>query len=112
MAYQTDPAHAKTFTVSAGYKYTYLAIKTTAHRPTFLFFHGFPSTSFDWRRQVEGLSAQGYGIIAPDLLGFGGSDKPLDIDEYRQRKIAQHVKDILDHEAISKVIVVGHDWYG
>ena len=40
--------------------------------------HGFPDSSYMWRKQIPVLVEAGYRVIAPDLRGFGQSDKPVD----------------------------------
>ena len=47
-----------------------------------LFMHGWPDDHTLWRHQVDALSAAGYRTIAPDLRGFGASDKPADVASY------------------------------
>ena len=47
-----------------------------------LLLHGFPDSSSLWRHQVPALVAAGYRVIAPDLRGFGASDKPAAADAY------------------------------
>ncbi|KAH7014405.1 Alpha/Beta hydrolase protein [Microdochium trichocladiopsis] len=110
----------KEFTTSDGTRYTYDhsaaatvddgATNTT--KPTFLFFHGFPSSRHDWAAQVEALTAAGYGVIAPDLLGFGETDKPdpENLALYSWRRQSGHIGELLDAEAVDTVIGVGHDW--
>ncbi|CAI6336251.1 unnamed protein product [Periconia digitata] len=100
----------KNLTVSGGFTYSYVFQPASDQKPTFLFVHGFPSGSHDWRHQIRDLSNAGYGVIAPDLLGYGGTDKPSEVEEYSVWKIASHMANILEHEEISQVIGVGHDW--
>jgi pimeloyl-ACP methyl ester carboxylesterase len=50
--------------------------------PTVLFCHGFPDTSFTWRRQMEAVVAAGYRAIAPDMRGYGRSSAPADANLY------------------------------
>ncbi|KAE8357113.1 Alpha/Beta hydrolase protein [Aspergillus caelatus] len=78
-------------------------------KPTILFLHGFPSTSYDWRHQITYLSSLGYGVIAPDLLGYGGTSKPTDLAAYKTKSMAAEIITILDAEEIEKVHAVGHD---
>jgi pimeloyl-ACP methyl ester carboxylesterase len=47
-----------------------------------LLLHGFPDSSRVWRHQVPALVAAGMRVIAPDLRGFGESDKPEPVEEY------------------------------
>ncbi len=51
------------------------AERSAAEPPTLLLLHGFPTSCYDWRGVIERLS--GASAIAPDLLGFGLSDKPV-----------------------------------
>jgi pimeloyl-ACP methyl ester carboxylesterase len=82
-----------------------------ATKPTLLFLHGFPSSSYDWRHQVAYFQHRGHGIIVPDLLGYGGSDKPTDAALYAKTLLAKDVIDVLDAVHVDgRVIAIGHDW--
>ncbi|MDZ4054391.1 MAG: alpha/beta hydrolase, partial [Phenylobacterium sp.] len=48
--------------------------------PLVLLIHGFPELGISWRAQVEALSAAGYHVVAPDMRGYGGTDKPKGVD--------------------------------
>jgi pimeloyl-ACP methyl ester carboxylesterase len=75
-----------------------------------LFMHGWPDSHTLWRHQVAALSEAGYRTIAPDLRGFGASDKPLEVEAY---KLAHSVVDmiaVLDACDVEKANVVCHDW--
>jgi pimeloyl-ACP methyl ester carboxylesterase len=100
----------KKVTLPSGVTYGYVYNRPVSLKPTLLFLHGFPSAVYDWRHQISYFSNTGYGVMAPDLLGYGSSDKPLDIREYKGKKMASEIIEILDHENISKVHGVGHDW--
>ncbi|KAL1746465.1 Alpha/Beta hydrolase protein [Schizophyllum fasciatum] len=95
---------------SRGIKYSYLYVAPQAGKPTLFLLHGFPSTLRDWRYQIEYFTARGLGVIAPDMLGYGGTDKPTDPVEYIGAKLARDLVDILDQEKAERVIAVGHDW--
>ncbi|KAL1607995.1 hypothetical protein SLS60_002934 [Paraconiothyrium brasiliense] len=99
----------KTLKTSSGYKYGYVYKKAVGTKPTYLLLHGFPSSVFDWKYQIAELSAAGYGVLAPDLLGYGGTDKPAAIEEYVYSKMAKQVKEILDKEGLTKVIETSKD---
>lgn len=105
------PDHCKTFkTPSSSTSYSYLHIPASSSKPTILFLHGFPSSSHDWRHQISHFSSLGYGVLVPDLLGYGGTDKPMGPASYRGKKMATEVIDILDHEKLATVHAVGHDF--
>ena len=106
-----DNALYKQTTVRRGHVYRYYASPATPGMPTLLFLHGYPSTSYDWHRQVEYFQPLGYGILAPDCLGAGGTAKPLDDKEYRQTAMAEDIVDILKAEGVDKVVGISHDWY-
>jgi len=108
-----DPSSYKTHTTTRGLKYNYFISPAKDAQPTLLFLHGFPSTSRDWQHQVAFFSARRYGVIVPDLLGYGGTDKPLAVEKYGLRLMSTDIVEILDAEKYtedSKVIAVGHDW--
>ena len=80
---------------------------------TVLLLHGEPSWSFLYRRMIPVLVAAGLRVVAPDLVGFGRSDKPADRDDY---SYARHVKwmrqALFDEIGLADVTVVGQDWGG
>ena len=83
-----------------------------AHKPTILLLHGFPSSSFDWRHQFAYFALRGYGIVAPDILGFGGTDKPSDLRAYTLKSQAEELVELLDCVTRGgKAVAVGHDLY-
>lgn len=106
-----DQTLFKTTTTSRGLKYRYYFSPAQTSKPTLLLLHGFPSHSNDWRHQVSFFGAKGYGLIVPDLLGYGGSAKPTEVTNYKSSLICKDIIDILDDENIDQAIAIGHDWY-
>ncbi|KAF7342198.1 Epoxide hydrolase [Mycena venus] len=92
------------------YSYYFSPPASGSGKPVLLFLHGFPSPSFVWRKQVAFFEPLGYGIVVPDQLGYGGTDKPTDPKLYSGRGFAEDMIDILDTEGIGQVIAIGHDW--
>ncbi|THY80317.1 alpha/beta-hydrolase [Aureobasidium pullulans] len=78
-------------------------------KPYLLFLHGFPETSYSWVNQIECFTRRGYGIIAPDLLGTGGTDKPVELEAYSLKTMASEIAELLDCEGLDKVVAVSHD---
>ncbi|KZP04149.1 alpha/beta-hydrolase, partial [Athelia psychrophila] len=105
-----DAAFYKQAVTSRDLKYNYYFAPAQPSKPTLLFLHGFPSTSYDWRHQVAFFQPRGYGIIVPDMLGYGGTDKPDAVDAYTPSLMAKDIVDVLDVEKVDKVISVSHDW--
>src|SRR5579871_48318 len=50
--------------------------------PLVLLCHGFPESWFSWRHQIGALAAAGFHAVAPDMRGYGKSDRPEAIDQY------------------------------
>jgi pimeloyl-ACP methyl ester carboxylesterase len=78
--------------------------------PAVLLLHGWPDSHRLWRHQVPALAAAGFRTIAPDLRGFGASDRPADVAAYGLAQIIGDVLGVLDHLELDRVHVVGHDW--
>jgi soluble epoxide hydrolase / lipid-phosphate phosphatase len=106
-----DSSLYKDLVVSRGLKYHYYYSPPTDGKPCILFLHGFPSTSRDWRFQVPYFKELGYGLIVPDMPGYGGTSKPLDPSELLPSKVTKDLVEILDAESAEKVVAIGHDWY-
>jgi pimeloyl-ACP methyl ester carboxylesterase len=78
--------------------------------PAVLLLHGWPDSHRLWRHQVDALTAAGYRTVAPDLRGFGASDRPAEVEAYSLLNIAGDVIGVLDSLGIERAHVVGHDW--
>ena len=73
-----------------------------------LLIHGFPTSSYDWHR-VWGELGERFRLVAPDMLGFGFSDKPADHD-YRIAEQADLHEYLCDLLAIDRVHILAHDY--
>jgi soluble epoxide hydrolase/lipid-phosphate phosphatase len=106
------PIPNKTLTLPSSLKYAYIHHRPTSKtKPTLLFLHGFPSTSADWRYQITYFHSQGYGILVPDLLGYGGTSKPLSVTPYIGSSMSADIIAILDSEDITGPLIgIAHDW--
>jgi pimeloyl-ACP methyl ester carboxylesterase len=108
-----DESKFKDLKTTRGFNYHYFAQSPASNSslPTILFLHGYPNFSGDWHYQVAHFTKLGYGAIVPDLLGYGGTDKPTDPRSYGLKGMSNDVKEILDAEGVDKAVVIGHDWY-
>ena len=77
-----------------------------------LLLHGFPESAYSWRYQIPLLARRGYRVWAPNLRGYGKTDKPEGISEYTVDKLAQDVADLIDASGARSVLLCGHDWGG
>lgn len=74
--------------------------------------HGFPENWYSWRHQMPLLSRLGYRVWAPDLRGYGGSDKPRELRAYAMDVLVEDVAGLIDASGKKKVILLAHDWGG
>ena len=77
-----------------------------------LFFHGEPTWSFLWRKVIPPVRDAGFRCIAPDLAGFGRSDKPIEIDWYTYDRHTASMAALLERLDLREATVVVHDWGG
>lgn len=87
-----------------------LAVQNEGEGLPVVLLHGFPDSSHVWRNQAPALVAAGLHVVAPDLRGFGESEKPEGVDEYAVRRSAADVVAVLDALEIERAHIVGHDW--
>eukprot|EP01117_Protostelium_nocturnum_P019075 TRINITY_DN8157_c0_g1_i1.p1 TRINITY_DN8157_c0_g1~~TRINITY_DN8157_c0_g1_i1.p1 ORF type:complete len:108 (-),score=9.69 TRINITY_DN8157_c0_g1_i1:76-399(-) len=91
----------KTISVTRKFNYTYYTSSSKDGKPTLLLLHGFPDTSTIWRDLVANhLLPAGYGVVAPDCLGYGDSSKPKEVSDYKWRPLIQDLVEILDAERL------------
>lgn len=75
-----------------------------------LLLHGFPNSSALWRHQIPSLASAGYRAIAPDLRGFGATERPEGKDAYRLELLMGDLTGLLGALEIERCHVVSHDW--
>jgi len=76
-----------------------------------LLLHGFPDFWYVWRFQIPAL-ARHFRVVAPDLRGYGETDKPDGIEKYRLNFLTSDVAGLVEALGENKALVVGHDWGG
>lgn len=86
----------------------------TDARDTIFLVHGFPDLSHGWRYQIPYLNSLGYQIVAPDMLGYGRSSAPYDINNFSLKHMSDDLATLIrkvvgDNQ---QVILGGHDWGG
>ena len=78
--------------------------------PLVLLIHGFPELSISWRAQVEALADAGYHAVAPDMRGYGGTDKPAATADHGILDLVGDIVDLVRALGETSCVVVGHDW--
>jgi epoxide hydrolase 4 len=79
--------------------------------PLVVMLHGFPETSRAWRKQTPAL-AERFRVVAPDMRGYGRSDKPKGIAAYGTSVLADDIVALIHAFDSDRAHVVGHDWGG
>src|SRR6184192_337531 len=78
--------------------------------PLVLLCHGFPESWYSWRHQLSALAAAGYHAVAPDMRGYGGTDRPDDIGQYTLLHLVGDMVGLVDALGEDTAVIVGHDW--
>jgi haloalkane dehalogenase len=77
-----------------------------------LLLHGEPSWSFLYRKMVPVLVAAGHRVVAPDLIGFGRSDKPAERSDYTYQRHVDWMTQFLAAIDLGRITLVCQDWGG
>ena len=83
---------------------------TTSDVPLVVFLHGFPEYWRSWRHQLQAFAKAGFWAVAPDMRGYGGSDKPEGVAAYEVEHLAADIAGLIRALGRENAIVVGHDW--
>ena len=78
--------------------------------PPVLLCHGFPESWYSWRHQMQALAQAGYRAIAPDMRGYGRSDRPQEIQKYTLLHLVGDMVGLLDALEAPRAVIAGHDW--
>lgn len=78
--------------------------------PLVMLTHGFPELGVSWRAQVQALSQAGYHVVAPDMRGYGGTEKPDRVADYSILHLVGDMVDLVRALGKDSSIVIGHDW--
>jgi pimeloyl-ACP methyl ester carboxylesterase len=87
-----------------------LNIAEQGNGPLVLLCHGFPESWYSWRHQIDALAAAGFHAVAPDMRGYGKSDRPEAIDQYTIFHLVGDLVGLLDALQAPTAVIVGHDW--
>jgi pimeloyl-ACP methyl ester carboxylesterase len=78
--------------------------------PPVILCHGFPESWYSWRHQLTALAAAGFHAVAPDMRGYGKSNRPEAIDQYTVFHLIGDLVGLLDAIEAPTAVIVGHDW--
>jgi haloalkane dehalogenase len=77
-----------------------------------LMLHGEPSWSYLYRKMIPIIAGAGHRVLAPDLVGFGRSDKPVRRDDYTYQRHVEWMRTVLEQLDLREVTLVAQDWGG
>jgi haloalkane dehalogenase len=80
--------------------------------PPVLLMHGEPSWSYLYRKMIPVLTAAGHRIVAPDLVGFGRSDKPSQKEDYTYQRHVDWMRGVIEGLGLRDITLFGQDWGG
>lgn len=72
--------------------------------------HGFPELHYSWRFQIPLLVERGWRVWAPNLRGYGGTDRPAGVDAYHIDRLLEDVAALIDASGAREVLLMAHDW--
>ena len=78
--------------------------------PMVLLIHGFPELAISWRAQITALAAAGYRVAAPDMRGYGETDRPERAEDHTILHLVGDMVDLVRALGERTCVVIGHDW--
>lgn len=78
--------------------------------PPVVLLHGFPERALSWRDYIELLANHGFFVIAPEQRGYGHSERPGKVSDYRMECLSLDIVHVMNHYQIKKANLIGHDW--
>jgi pimeloyl-ACP methyl ester carboxylesterase len=87
-----------------------LRVAEAGSGPLVVLAHGWPESWYSWRHQIPAIAAAGYHVVAPDMRGYGKSDKPAAVEDYDITHLSGDIVGLVDAMGEEKAILIGHDW--
>lgn len=102
-----EPQTAHRFVTANGIR---IHLAEQGRGPLVLLCHGFPESWYSWRHQLNALAEAGFHAVAPDMRGYGQTDRPEDIDQYTLMHLVGDMVGVVDALGVDAAVVAGHDW--
>ncbi|KAJ7831885.1 Alpha/Beta hydrolase protein [Mycena leptocephala] len=96
-------------TLPSGHTWAYVDANPQG-KTTIICFHGFPDLAYGYRHQIGSWARSGFRVVVPDMLGYGGSDAPVDPAQYTTKRLTGDLAALLTVLRVDRAVVVGHDW--
>ncbi|KAF2751383.1 alpha/beta-hydrolase [Sporormia fimetaria CBS 119925] len=108
--------HKKAVLNGVTYHYLYGVPPSGSYKGTVFLIHGWPDLSFGWRYQIPMFMELGFRVVAPDMMGYGGTDAPEcppnPISMYGLKRASDDIAELAKQLGAEKIILGGHDWGG
>jgi len=78
--------------------------------PLVVMCHGFPESWYSWRHQLAALAEAGYHAVAPDMRGYGETERPGAVEQYTLLHLVGDIVGLLDAFGVEGAVIAGHDW--
>jgi pimeloyl-ACP methyl ester carboxylesterase len=85
-------------------------IAESGEGPLVVLCHGFPESWYSWRHQLSALAEAGFHAVAPDMRGYGETDRPEEIDRYTLFHLVGDMVGLVDALGAETAAIAGHDW--
>ena len=102
------PSAVTTRSVAVGPHRIY--VREAGSGPLVLLLHGWPETSYSWRKQMTDIADAGYHVVAYDGIGYGRSSRPPHIHDYRITELVRVALGVVSEMGEKTATIVGHDW--
>jgi len=86
-----------------------LHVAAQGEGPLIILCHGFPECWYSWRHQLPALAKAGFHAVAPDLRGYGRSERPEDVEKYTILDDIGDIVSLVDTLGAEQAVIVGHD---
>lgn len=110
--YPWEPRYLSTLPALSGLRLHYLDEGPADAPLTWLCLHGNPSWSYLYRHMIPILTAAGHRVVAPDLIGFGRSDKPKREGFHHFDRHRRILLELVEHLDLQRIVLVVQDWGG
>src|ERR1700756_5453250 len=87
-----------------------LRVALQGEGPLVVLCHGFPESWYSWRHQLGPLAAAGFHAVAPDLRGYGQTDRPAPVEAYDIFELTGDIVGLVNALGATTAAIVGHDW--
>jgi epoxide hydrolase 4 len=105
----TDPCRLEKLTLPNGLRMR--IARVGRGDPLVVMLHGFPECWYSWRHQLHALAPY-FECVAPEMRGYGETDAPRGVENYRIEKLVDDVAGLIGRLGRQRAVIIGHDWGG